>query len=41
VLLAVRNRLGGDGSLILEAPPAHVRKVLDLTGVSEHITIVS
>jgi anti-sigma B factor antagonist len=41
VLLAVRNRLGDDGSLTLEAPPAHVRKVLDLTGVSEHITVVS
>jgi len=41
VLLAVRNRLGDDGSLTLEAPPAHVRKVLDLTGVSEHIIIVS
>jgi anti-sigma B factor antagonist len=41
VLLAVRNRLGEDGSLTLEGPPAHVRKVLDLTGVSERITIVS
>ena len=41
VLLAVRSRLGDDGSLTLEAPPSHVRKVLDLTGVTEHITIVS
>ena len=40
VLIAVRKRLGDDGSLTLEAPPAHVRKVLELTGVSEHVTIV-
>ena len=41
VLIAVRKRLGDDGSLTLEAPPAHVRKVLELTGVSEHIVITS
>ncbi len=41
VLIAVRNRLGDQGSLTLEAPPAHVRKVLELTGVSEHVTIIS
>jgi anti-sigma B factor antagonist len=41
VLIAVRKRLGDDGSLTLEAPQAHVRKVLELTGVSEHVTITS
>ena len=41
MLIAVRKRLGDDGSLTLEAPPAHVRKVLELTGVSEHVTITS
>jgi anti-sigma B factor antagonist len=41
VLIAVRKRLGDDGLLTLEAPPAHVRKVLELTGVTEHVTIVS
>lgn len=41
VLIAVRKRLGDDGSLTLEAPPAHVRKVLELTGVSEHVVITS
>jgi anti-sigma B factor antagonist len=41
VLIAVRKRLGDDGSLTLEAPPPHVRKVLELTGVSEHVTIAS
>ncbi len=40
VLVAVRKRLGVDGSLTLEAPPAHVRKVLDLTGVSAHVAVV-
>jgi anti-sigma B factor antagonist len=40
VLVAVRKRLGEDGALTLESPPAHVRKVLDLTGVSAHVAIV-
>lgn len=39
VLIAVRKRLGDDGSLTLEAPPAHVRKVLELTGVTEHVNV--
>ena len=39
MLVAVRKRLGDDGVLTLEAPPAHVRKVLDLTGVSAHVAI--
>jgi anti-sigma B factor antagonist len=41
VLIAVRKRLGDDGSLTLEAPQAHVRKVLELTGVTEHVSITS
>ena len=40
VLIAVRKRLGDDAALTLEAPLPHVRKVLDLTGVSEHVHIV-
>ena len=40
VLIAVRKRLGDDGALTLESPQAHVRKVLDLTGVSAHMEIV-
>jgi anti-sigma B factor antagonist len=40
VLIAVRKRLGDDGVLTLEAPQAHVRKVLELTGVNEHVEIV-
>jgi anti-sigma B factor antagonist len=39
VLIAVRKRLGDDGSLTLRSPPAHVRKVLELTGVTDHVTI--
>jgi hypothetical protein len=41
VLIAVRKHMGDDGVLTLESPPAHVRKVLELTGVTEHVTIVS
>ncbi len=40
VLVAVRKRLGDGGTLTLESPPAHVRKVLDLTGVSAHVSVV-
>jgi anti-sigma B factor antagonist len=39
VLIAVRKRLGDDGALTLEAPQAHVRKVLELTGVLDHVEI--
>ena len=39
VLIAVRKRLGDDGALTLESPQAHVRKVLELTGVSDHVEI--
>jgi anti-sigma B factor antagonist len=39
VLIAVRKRLGDDGALTLEAPQAHVRKVLELTGVIDHVEI--
>jgi anti-sigma B factor antagonist len=41
VLIALRKRLDTGGSLTLEAPPAHVRKVLELTGVTEYLTIIS
>jgi anti-sigma B factor antagonist len=40
VLIAVRKRLGDEGALTLEAPQAHVRKVLELTGVVDHVDIV-
>jgi anti-sigma B factor antagonist len=40
VLIAVRKRLGDEGALTLEAPQAHVRKVLELTGVNDHVEIV-
>jgi anti-sigma B factor antagonist len=39
VLIAVRKRLGDDGALTIESPRAHVRKVLELTGVSDHVEI--
>lgn len=40
VLVAVRNRIGDSGTLTLEAPQPHVRKVLELTGVDEHVVIL-
>lgn len=40
VLVAARKRLGPDGELVLESPPAHVRKVLDITGVTGQISVV-
>jgi anti-sigma B factor antagonist len=39
VLIAVRKRLGDDGAMTLEAPQPHVRKVLELTGVIDHVEI--
>ena len=40
VLIAVRNQLGETGALTIESPPAHVRKVLELTGMNQHVSIV-
>ncbi len=39
VLVAARRRLGDDGELVLLSPPDHVRRVLDIAGVSGHITV--
>jgi len=39
VLVAARKRLGDAGELVIESPPAHVRKVLDITGVTGHLTV--
>lgn len=40
VLVAARTRLGDDGELVLDSPPPHVRKVLEITGVSSHLSVV-
>ena len=40
VLVAARKRLGDDGELVLDSPPPHVRKVLDITGVAGHLTVL-
>lgn len=40
VLVATRNRLGEGGEIVLDSPPAHVRRVLDITGVSSHLSIL-
>lgn len=39
VLVAARKRLGEGGELVLDSPPAHVRKVLEITGVGDHLTV--
>jgi anti-sigma B factor antagonist len=39
VLVAARKRLGDTGELVIDSPPAHVRKVLDITGVTAHLTV--
>ena len=39
-LVALRKRLGDDGSVVLEEPQPQVRKVLEITGVHEHVVIV-
>jgi anti-sigma B factor antagonist len=40
VLVAARNRLGDDGEIVLDSPPSHVRKVLEITGVASHLSVV-
>jgi anti-sigma B factor antagonist len=40
VLVAARNRLGEAGEIVLDSPPAHVRKVLEITGVAAHLSVV-
>jgi anti-sigma B factor antagonist len=38
LLVAARKRLG-DGELVVDSPPAHVRKVLELTGVAAALSL--
>ena len=38
-LVATRKRLGDDGQLVIDSPPSHVRKVLELTGVTEELSL--
>jgi anti-sigma B factor antagonist len=40
VLVAARTRMGDDGELVLDSPPSHVRKVLDITGMGTHLSVV-
>ena len=40
VLVAARTRMGDDGELVLDSPPSHVRKVLDITGMGSHLSVV-
>jgi anti-sigma B factor antagonist len=40
LLVATRKRLGDGGELVLDSPPAHVRKVLELTGVAGELILL-
>jgi anti-sigma B factor antagonist len=39
VLVAARNRMGEGAELVIDAPTPHVLKVLEITGVSEHLSV--
>ena len=39
LLVASRKRLGAGGSLVIDSPPDHVRKVLELTGVTKELSV--
>lgn len=39
LLVATRKRLGDDGELVLDSPPPHVRKILELTGVAGELVL--
>lgn len=39
LLVATRKRLGDGGELVIDSPPSHVRKVLELTGVTEELSL--
>ena len=39
VLVAARNRLS-EGEIVLDSPQAHVRKVLEITGVGAHLSVI-
>lgn len=40
VLIAASTQLGAPGALTVEAPQAHVRRVLELTGVSSQLGLL-
>jgi anti-sigma B factor antagonist len=40
VLVAARSRLSDEGEMVLDSPQAHVRKVLEITGVGSHLSVV-
>ena len=39
LLVATRKRLGEGGELVVDSPPSHVRKVLELTGVADELSL--
>jgi anti-sigma B factor antagonist len=41
VLVAARNRMGDGGELVIDSPTPQVLKVLEITGVSEHLSVIA
>jgi anti-sigma B factor antagonist len=41
VLVAARNRMGEAGELVIDSPTPPVLRVLEITGVSEHLSVLS
>jgi anti-sigma B factor antagonist len=41
VLVAARNRMGDAGEMVIDSPTPHVLKVLEITGVSEHLSVIA
>jgi anti-sigma B factor antagonist len=39
LLVATSKRLGDGGSVVVDSPPDHVRKVLELTGVAGELSL--
>ena len=39
LLVATRKRMGDGGELVIDSAPAHVRKVLEITGVADELVI--
>jgi anti-sigma B factor antagonist len=41
VLVATRNRMGDGGEIVIDSPTPHVLKVLEITGVADHLSVIA
>ena len=39
LLVATRKQMGADGDIVIDSPPSHIRKVLELTGVTSELVL--